>query len=145
MSCFQHTEDDNTMSSSFLYDKCGGAKSFQTKQGNFPSGVCYLDHVGATLYAQSQIKAIAEDLCENVYGNPHSLSTSSRYSTDVIDQIRYRCVILTLNYVRRLLITRFLGVRTIHAFSSIKCQDVSVLRVSDISLVHKKYLCRTSQ
>jgi hypothetical protein len=107
--------------------------------------VCYLDHVGATLYAQSQIKAIAEDLCENVYGNPHSLSTSSRYSTDVIDQIRYRCVILTLNYVRRLLITRFLGVRTIHAFSSIKCQDVSVLRVSDISLVHKKYLCRTSQ
>ncbi|XP_021941383.1 molybdenum cofactor sulfurase isoform X2 [Zootermopsis nevadensis] len=52
--------------------------------------MCYLDHVGATLYAESQIKAIAEDLCENVYGNPHSLSISSRYSTDVIDQIRYR-------------------------------------------------------
>jgi hypothetical protein len=69
-------------------------------QCNFCSGVCYLDHVGATLYAESQIKAIAEDLCENVYGNPHSLSTSSRYSTDVIDQIRYRCVIiLILNYV----------------------------------------------
>lgn len=70
-------------------------------QCNFPLGVCYLDHAGATLYAESQIKAIAEDLCENVYGNPHSLSTTSRYSTDVIDQIRYRCVIiLTLNFVR---------------------------------------------
>jgi len=70
-------------------------------QYNFPSGVCYLDHAGATLYAESQVKAIAEDLCENVYGNPHSLSTTSRYSTDVIDQIRYRCVIiLTLNFVR---------------------------------------------
>jgi len=42
-----------------------------------------LDHAGATLYAESQIKAVAEDLCENVYGNPHSLSTTSRYSTDV--------------------------------------------------------------
>ncbi|CAG2059987.1 unnamed protein product, partial [Timema podura] len=51
--------------------------------------VCYLDHAGATLYAESQIEAVSQDLCNNVYGNPHSLSLSSRYATDVIDQIRY--------------------------------------------------------
>nr|CAD7200113.1 unnamed protein product [Timema douglasi] len=53
------------------------------------SDVCYLDHAGATLYAESQIEAVSQDLCNNVYGNPHSLSLSSRYATDVIDQIRY--------------------------------------------------------
>nr|CAD7455575.1 unnamed protein product [Timema tahoe] len=52
--------------------------------------VCYLDHAGATLYAESQIEAVSQDLCNNVYGNPHSLSLSSRFATDVIDQIRYR-------------------------------------------------------
>ena len=56
----------------------------------FSLDICYLDHVGATLYADSQIQAVARDLCENVYGNPHSLNTASRYSTDIIDQIRYR-------------------------------------------------------
>lgn len=52
--------------------------------------VCYLDHMGATLYSESQIKAVQEDLLSNVYGNPHSLSTCSRYCTDVVDQVRYR-------------------------------------------------------
>ncbi|XP_069687555.1 molybdenum cofactor sulfurase 2 [Periplaneta americana] len=61
-----------------------------TKEFSRLGGICYLDHVGATLYAESQIEAVARDLCETVYGNPHSLSTSSRYCTDVIDQIRYR-------------------------------------------------------
>lgn len=107
-------------------------------QCNFSSGVCYLDHAGATLYAESQIKAIAEDLCENVYGNPHSLSTSSRYSTDVIDQIRYRCVI------RPPLIT--VGFWELGPFncSVYYISDVSTFQVSNISLVHKKHLNNTS-
>ncbi|XP_063226583.1 molybdenum cofactor sulfurase 3 [Bacillus rossius redtenbacheri] len=52
--------------------------------------ICYLDHAGATLYSERQLEAVTKDLCNNVYGNPHSLSLSSRYTTDVIDQVRYR-------------------------------------------------------
>jgi hypothetical protein len=96
---YEHN-NDSTLSALFQRDELE-VQNLSNWQCNFPSGVCYLDHAGATLYAESQIKAIAEDLCENVYGNPHSLSTTSRYSTDVIDQIRYRCVIiLTLSFVR---------------------------------------------
>ncbi|PNF26660.1 hypothetical protein B7P43_G06816 [Cryptotermes secundus] len=69
---------------------CKEKQALISKEFSRLEGVCYLDHTGATLYAESQIKAIAEDLCQNMYGNPHSLSTSSRYSTDVIDQMRYR-------------------------------------------------------
>ncbi|XP_049945847.1 molybdenum cofactor sulfurase 3 [Schistocerca serialis cubense] len=60
------------------------------KDFNRLKDVCYLDHVGATLYSESQIKAVQEDLLSNVYGNPHSLSTCSRYCTDVVDQVRFR-------------------------------------------------------
>lgn len=49
-----------------------------------------MDHSGTTLYSESQIQAVSVDLCHNVYGNPHSLNTSSRYATDVVDQARYR-------------------------------------------------------
>ncbi|XP_077993874.1 molybdenum cofactor sulfurase-like [Glandiceps talaboti] len=53
-------------------------------------GVTYLDHAGTTLYAQSQLNAYHKDLSENIYGNPHSHSASSRLTTDTIEQIRYR-------------------------------------------------------
>lgn len=49
-----------------------------------------MDHSGATLYSDSQIKAVANDMMTNIYGNPHSLSICSKYSTDVVDQVRYR-------------------------------------------------------
>ncbi|GLH12513.1 Molybdenum cofactor sulfurase 1 [Gryllus bimaculatus] len=53
-------------------------------------GICYLDHAGATLYAKSQMNAVHKELNESVFGNPHSLSISSKHTTDVIDQVRYR-------------------------------------------------------
>ncbi|PSN40230.1 Molybdenum cofactor sulfurase [Blattella germanica] len=44
------------------------------------NNICYLDHAGATLYADSQIEAVAHDLCENVYGNPHALNTTKSFN-----------------------------------------------------------------
>ncbi|XP_071100767.1 molybdenum cofactor sulfurase-like [Haliotis cracherodii] len=62
------------------------------REGEFPTlkGLTYVDHVGTTLYARSQLEAFHQDLLNNVYGNPHSRSQSSRLTTDTIDQIRYR-------------------------------------------------------
>ncbi|XP_067008145.2 molybdenum cofactor sulfurase 2 [Anabrus simplex] len=67
-----------------------GADKLRAKEFPTLKGTCYLDHTGTTLYAKSQILAASNDLCENIYGNPHSLSLSSRYCSDVIDQVRYR-------------------------------------------------------
>ena len=53
-----------------------------------PLDSVYLDHAGATLYAQSQIKEVAHDLLSNCYSNPHSQSPSSRLTHDLIDQTR---------------------------------------------------------
>lgn len=53
---------------------------------------CYLDHVGAGLYANSQIDSITEYLKNNLLGNPHSLNLSSKYCHDAVDQIRFQYV-----------------------------------------------------
>ncbi|XP_046583954.1 molybdenum cofactor sulfurase-like isoform X1 [Haliotis rubra] len=62
------------------------------REGEFPTlkGLTYVDHVGTTLYARSQLEAFHKDLFSNLYGNPHSRSQSSRLTTDTIDQVRYR-------------------------------------------------------
>lgn len=44
----------------------------------------YLDHAGATLYADSQIRAVMENLHETLYGNPHSQSDSSISSSNAV-------------------------------------------------------------
>ncbi|XP_072020767.1 LOW QUALITY PROTEIN: molybdenum cofactor sulfurase-like [Amphiura filiformis] len=54
------------------------------------NGITYLDHTGTTLYAASQLTNYHEDLMHNVYGNPHSGSSSSRLSMDTVEQVRYR-------------------------------------------------------
>lgn len=54
------------------------------------TAICYLDHAGATLYSEIQIKNIFNDLLGNVYGNPHSLNHSSKQTSDLIDQVRRR-------------------------------------------------------
>ena len=54
------------------------------------TGEVYLDHAGATLYARQQVKHFSDDLLSNVYGNPHSGSSSSRLTADLIQQTRYR-------------------------------------------------------
>ncbi|XP_046392268.1 molybdenum cofactor sulfurase isoform X2 [Ischnura elegans] len=53
-------------------------------------GVVYLDHTAATLYAETQIKWVHDDLLRNIYGNPHSLSSSSKLAHDAIELVRYR-------------------------------------------------------
>ncbi|KAH9288390.1 hypothetical protein KI387_032507, partial [Taxus chinensis] len=50
----------------------------------------YLDHAGATLYSESQMQAIANDLTKNIYGNPHSQNDSSVASSDIISSARQK-------------------------------------------------------
>ncbi|KAK3928451.1 Molybdenum cofactor sulfurase 1 [Frankliniella fusca] len=53
-------------------------------------GFHYMDHAGATLYSEQQIKDVMQDLSNSVYGNPHSLNTLSKLTDDIVDQIRHR-------------------------------------------------------
>ncbi|XP_071443407.1 molybdenum cofactor sulfurase 3 isoform X2 [Hetaerina americana] len=69
-----------------------------SKEFSRVKGLAYLDHTAATLYAESQINGAHEDLLGNVYGNPHSLSLSSKHACDAIETIRYRI----LNYFHNL-------------------------------------------
>ncbi|KAI3769040.1 hypothetical protein L6452_00136 [Arctium lappa] len=59
------------------------ATEFKRLDGNV-----YLDHAGATLYSELQMEAIFKDLTTNVYGNPHSQSSSSLASSNVIEDAR---------------------------------------------------------
>ena len=51
-------------------------------------GTTYLDHAGATLYTRSLVTAISNDLTTNLFGNPHSGSSSSQLSSTRIDDTR---------------------------------------------------------
>ena len=44
----------------------------------------YLDYAAAGLYTNTQIDAHAEDLKEQLYGNPHSLSILASCSSTVV-------------------------------------------------------------
>ncbi|KIX00355.1 uncharacterized protein Z518_10494 [Rhinocladiella mackenziei CBS 650.93] len=48
----------------------------------------YLDHAGTTLYAKSLIETYSKKLTENLFGNPHSASTSSQLSSRQVDDVR---------------------------------------------------------
>lgn len=50
----------------------------------------YLDHAGTTLYSKSLIEGFTSDMMSNLYGNPHSASTSSQLSTKRIEDVRLR-------------------------------------------------------
>ncbi|KAH2981118.1 hypothetical protein KXW58_002222 [Aspergillus fumigatus] len=52
----------------------------------------YLDHAGTTLYAKSLIESFSRELTSNLFGNPHSLSTSSQLSTQRVDDVRLRAL-----------------------------------------------------
>ncbi|KAB8275671.1 molybdenum cofactor sulfurase [Aspergillus minisclerotigenes] len=56
----------------------------------FLKDTTYLDHAGTTLYPKSLIDSFARDLTSNLFGNPHSRSSSSQLSTQRIDDIRLR-------------------------------------------------------
>jgi molybdenum cofactor sulfurtransferase len=53
-------------------------------------GHVYLDYTGGGLYAASQIRAHAEFLLSNVYGNPHSTNPTSALTTQLVEQARTR-------------------------------------------------------
>ncbi|TGO06843.1 hypothetical protein BTUL_0453g00030 [Botrytis tulipae] len=48
----------------------------------------YLDHAGTTLYSKSLMERYMVDMMSNLYGNPHSASTSSQLSTSRIEDAR---------------------------------------------------------
>ncbi|OAX83711.1 hypothetical protein ACJ72_01932 [Emergomyces africanus] len=50
----------------------------------------YLDHAGTTLYPASLIDAFSREMKANLFGNPHSASSSSQLSTQRIDDARLR-------------------------------------------------------
>ena len=52
-------------------------------------GECYLDHAGATLYSDTQIKNTAAELHHSLYANPHSIGTAATVTHDIIEQMRY--------------------------------------------------------
>ncbi|KAB8302815.1 hypothetical protein EYC80_006160 [Monilinia laxa] len=48
----------------------------------------YLDHAGTTLYSKSLMERYMMDMMSNLYGNPHSASTSSQLSTSRVENAR---------------------------------------------------------
>eukprot|EP00741_Cyanophora_paradoxa_P007073 tig00001086_g6844.t1 len=52
------------------------------------TGSVYLDYAGAGLYAESDVRAAADDLATHVYGNPHSQSASGVCSEDRLEEMR---------------------------------------------------------
>lgn len=53
---------------------------------SFILDIHYLDNAGTTLYPESLINLISDDLVKNVYCNPHTSKTTE----NIIDQVRYR-------------------------------------------------------
>jgi selenocysteine lyase/cysteine desulfurase len=53
-------------------------------------GLAYLDYAGAALPARSQLAAQHAAQAGAVFGNPHSLHSASRFSTDAIEHARAR-------------------------------------------------------
>ena len=51
-------------------------------------GSIYLDHAGTTLCSRSLMDAFAREMTSTLYGNPHSGSASSQYSTSRIEDAR---------------------------------------------------------
>ncbi|OKP15219.1 Molybdenum cofactor sulfurase [Penicillium subrubescens] len=50
----------------------------------------YLDHAGTTVYAKSMIEEFSRQMTSSLFGNPHSMSSSSQLSTQRTDDIRLR-------------------------------------------------------
>mmetsp|Transcript_26209 Transcript_26209/g.60715 ORF Transcript_26209/g.60715 Transcript_26209/m.60715 type:complete len:541 (-) Transcript_26209:152-1774(-) len=60
----------------------------QRELGKRLHGDVYLDYAASGLYTDAQIDAHASDLKENLYGNPHSLSSSATRSSISIQEAR---------------------------------------------------------
>ncbi|PGH28003.1 hypothetical protein AJ80_00258 [Polytolypa hystricis UAMH7299] len=62
----------------------------QEREYPYLKDAVYLDHAGTTLYAKSLMEAFSRDMMSNLFGNPHSISSSSQLSTRRIDDTRLR-------------------------------------------------------
>ncbi|KAI1098597.1 PLP-dependent transferase [Jackrogersella minutella] len=62
------------------------------RQNEFPMlrDEVYLDHAGTTPYAKSLMDKFVADMTSNLFGNPHSASSSSQNSTSRIEDVRLR-------------------------------------------------------
>jgi selenocysteine lyase/cysteine desulfurase len=53
-------------------------------------GHTYLDYTGSGLYSETQVRRHAALLRDQVFGNPHSISPTSRASTEAVESCRRR-------------------------------------------------------
>mmetsp|Transcript_19003 Transcript_19003/g.53201 ORF Transcript_19003/g.53201 Transcript_19003/m.53201 type:complete len:843 (+) Transcript_19003:23-2551(+) len=71
-----------------LYPKEVGVRMKPLRDGQVQQH--YLDYTGSSVYTQSQLEAIFDELRNNMFGNPHSQNPSASLSTDRIDEVRRR-------------------------------------------------------
>lgn len=57
---------------------------------DWSEGAVYLDHAGTTPYPKSLMDSFAKEMTANLFGNPHSASSSSQLSTSRIEDTRLR-------------------------------------------------------
>ncbi|CAK9863850.1 unnamed protein product [Sphagnum jensenii] len=58
------------------------------------AGTVYVDHAGATLHSDSQLRGALDDLSANLYSNPHSQSDSSIRTSDKVELARLQVLAL---------------------------------------------------
>ena len=63
-------------------------KYVEKELGTRLKGDVYMDWAGSALYTTTQIENAMGDLKENLYGNPHSLSSSATRSTEAVEAAR---------------------------------------------------------
>lgn len=83
---------ENAINSSLLYTSVYDGEITKSFENNFSriKEECYLDHAGATLYSDAQIKNVTSDLYNSLYANPHSIGTASNVTQDIIEHMRYQ-------------------------------------------------------
>src|SRR3954467_10335681 len=79
-------QKDATFDSTALLDDLRTREYGRLDDGNH----VYLDYTGGGLYAESQLRAHVDLLCENVFGNPHSVNPTSSAMTSLIERARDR-------------------------------------------------------
>lgn len=48
----------------------------------------YMDYTGSSVYCQSQIDAVFQELRQCMFGNPHSANPSSTFTSDRVEEVR---------------------------------------------------------
>ena len=51
-------------------------------------GEHYLDYTGSSVYCQSQLEAVFQELRSHMYGNPHSANPSSSLTQEKVEEVR---------------------------------------------------------